>query len=135
MCPRQKKWVPFFLDVMNTTVTRSTNKTPYETVFCQRTNTFHNFLMERPSVNLSGLEDIFESCLEEGQVEEERNVELSDSQRDGAQQPELLSSEIDRKRPKMLNFSIDDPIIRLDKEAFKVKCPVREEVRETVKKT
>ena len=135
MCPRQKKWVPFFLDVMNTTVTRITNKTPYETVFCQRANTFHNFLMERPSVNLSGLEDIFESCLEEGQVEEERNVELSDSQRDGAQQPELLSSEIDRKRPKMLNFSIDDPIIRLDKEAFKVKCPVREEVRETVKKT
>ena len=88
--------------------------------------------MERPSVNLSGLEDIFESRLEEGQVEEEWNVELSDSQRDGAQQPELLSSEIDRK---MLNFSIDDPIIRLDKEAFKVKCPVREEVRETVKKT
>ena len=61
---------------MNTTVTRSTNKTPYEIVFGQRANTFHNVSMEVPSVNLSGLEDIVESQLEEEQVEEEKNVEF-----------------------------------------------------------
>ena len=119
---------------MNTTVTRSTNKTPYEIVFGQRANTFHNVSMEVPTVNLSGLEDIVESQLEEEQVEEERNVEFSVSPQKGAQQPESLSSEIDRKRRKLLNFSIHDPIIRVDKEAFEVTCPVREEIRETVKK-
>ena len=119
---------------MNTTVTRSTNKTPYEIVFGQRANTFHNVSMEVPSVNLSGLEDIVESQLEEEQVEEEKNVEFSVSPQKGAQQPESLSSEIDRKRRKLLNFSIHDPIIRVDKEAFEVTCPVREEIRETVKK-
>ena len=45
-----------------------------------------------------------------------------------------MSSEIDRKRRKLLNFSIHDPIIRIDKEAFEVMCPVREEIRETVQK-
>ena len=45
-----------------------------------------------------------------------------------------MSSEIDRKRRKLLNFSICDPIIRVDKEAFEVMCPVREEISETVKK-
>ena len=119
---------------MNTTVTRSTNKTPYEIVFGQRANTFHNVSMEVPTVNLSGLEDIVESQLEEEQVEEERNIEFSVSPKKGAQQPESLSSEIDRKRRKLLNFSIHDPIIRVDKEAFEVTCPVREEIRETVKK-
>ena len=62
--------------------------------------------MEVPSVLLSGLGDIVESQLEEEQVEEERNVEFSVSQRKGTQQPESLSSEIDRKRRKLLNFSI-----------------------------
>ena len=83
---------------MNTTVTRSTNKTPYEIVFGQRANTFHNVSMEVPTVNLSGLEDIVESQLEEEQVEEEKNVEFSVSPQKGAQQPESLPSEIDRKR-------------------------------------
>ena len=40
--------------------------------------------MEVPSVNLSGLEDIVESQLEEEQVEEERNVEFSVSPQKGA---------------------------------------------------
>ena len=62
--------------------------------------------MEVPSVNLSGLEDIVESQLEEEQVEEERNIEFSVSPQKGAQQPESLPSEIDRKRRKLLNFSI-----------------------------
>ena len=119
---------------MNTTVTRSTNKTPYEIVFGQRANTFHNVSMEVPTVNLSGLEDIVESQLEEEQVEEEKNVEFSVSPKKGAQQPESLSSEIDRKRRKLLNFSTYDPIIRVDKEAFEVTCPVREEISETVKR-
>ena len=119
---------------MNTTVTRSTNKTPYEIVFGQRANTFHNVSMEVPSVNLSGLEDIVESQLEEEQVEEERNVEFSVSQRKEAQQPDSLSSEIDKKRRKLRNFSIHDPINRVNKEAFEVTCPVRQEIRETVKK-
>ena len=66
--------------------------------------------MEVPSINLSGLEDIVESQLEEEKVEEERNVEFSVSQRKGAQQPESLSSESDRKRQKFINFSIHDPI-------------------------
>ena len=61
---------------MNTTVTRSTNKTPYEIVFGQRANTFHNVSMEVPSVNLSGLEDIVESQLEEEQVEEEKKRQI-----------------------------------------------------------
>ena len=119
---------------MNATVTRSTNKTPYEIVFGQRANTFHNVLMEVPSVNLSGLEDIVESQLEEEQVEEERNVEFSVSQRKGTQQSESSSAEIDRKQRKLLNFSIHDPINIVEKEAFEVTCPVREEIRETVKK-
>ena len=119
---------------MNTTVTRSTNKTPYEIVFGQRANTFHNVSMEVPSINLSGLEDIVESQLEEEQVEEERNVEFSVSQRKGAQQPDSLSSEIDKKRRKIRNFSIHDPINRVDKEAFEVRCPVRQEISETVQK-
>ena len=34
----------------------------------------------------------------------------------------------------MLHFSIHDPINIGDKEAFEVACPVREEIRETVKK-
>ena len=83
---------------------------------------------------LSGLEDIVESQLEEEQVEEERNVEFSVSQRKGTQQSESSSAEIDRKRRKLLNFSIHDPINIVDKEAFEVTCPVREEIRETVKK-
>ena len=120
---------------MNTTVTRSINKTPYEIVFGQRANTFHNVSMEVPSVNLSGLEDIVESQLEEEQVEGERNVEFSVSQRKGTQQSESSSAEIDRKRRKLLNFSIHDPINIVEKEAFEVTCPVREEIKETVKKT
>ena len=105
---------------MNTTVTRSKNKTPYEITFGQRANMFHNVSMKVPSVNLSGLEDIVESQLEEEPVKVERNVEFSVSQRKGAQQLDSLSSEIDRKRRKLLNFSIHDPIIRVDKEAFEV---------------
>ena len=120
---------------MNTTVTRSTNKTPYEIVFGQRANTFHNVSMEVPSVNLSRLEDIVESHLEEEQVEEERNVEFSVSQRKGAQQPDYLSSEIDKKRRKLRNFSIHDPINRVDKGGLEVTCPVRQEIRETVTKS
>ena len=119
---------------MNIAVTRSTNKTPYEIVFGKRADTFHNVSMEVPPVNLSGLEDIVESQLEEEKLEEERNVEFSVSQRKGAQQPESLSSEIDRKRQTLINFSIHDPINRVDKEAFEVTCPVREEIGETVKK-
>ena len=119
---------------MNTKVTRSTKKTPYEIVFGQRANTFHNISMEAPSVNLSGLEDIVESQLEEEEVEEERNVEFSVSQRKGTQQSESSSPEIDRKRRKLLNFSICDPINIVDKEAFEVTCPVREEIRQSVKK-
>ena len=81
---------------------------------------FHNVSMKVPSVNLSGLENIVESQLEEERVKEERNVEFSVSQRKGAQQLESLSPEIDRKRRRLLNFSIHDPIIRVDKEAFEV---------------
>ena len=73
---------------MNTTVTRSTNKTPYEIV----------------------------------------------SQRKGAQQLDSLSSEIDKKRRKLRNFSIHDTINRVDKKAFEVRCPVRQEISETVLK-
>ena len=76
--------------------------------------------MKVPSVNLSGLEDIVESQLEEERVKEERKVEFSVYQRKRAQQLESLSSEIDKKRRKLLNFSIYDPIIRVDKEAFEV---------------
>ena len=76
--------------------------------------------MKVPSVNLSGLEDIVESQLEEERVKEERKVEFSVYQRKRAQQLESLSSEIDKKRRKLLNFSIHDPIIRVDKEAFEV---------------
>ena len=119
---------------MNATVTRSTNKTPYEIVFGQRANTFHNVSMEVPSANLSGLEDIVESQLEEEQVEEERNVDFSVSQRKGTQQSESSSAEIDRKKRKLLNFYIHDPINIVDKEAFEATCPVHEEIRETVKK-
>ena len=57
--------------------------------------------MEVPSVNLSGLEDIVASQVEEEQVEEKRNVEFSVSQRKRTQQPESSSSEIDRKRRKL----------------------------------
>ena len=119
---------------MDTTVTRSTNQTPYKIVFGKRANTFYNVSMEVPSINLSGLEDIVESQLEEEKVEEERNVEFSVSQRKGAQQPESLSSESDRKRQKFINFSIHDPINSVDKEAYEVTRPVREEIRETFKK-
>ena len=45
---------------MNTTVTRSTNKTPYEIVFGQKPNTFHNALISVPSINLQDIEDIVE---------------------------------------------------------------------------
>ena len=83
---------------MNITVTISTNKTPYKIVFDQRANSFHNVSMEVRSVNLSGLEDIVESQLQEEQVEEERNIEFSFSQRKIMQQPEFSSAEIDRKR-------------------------------------
>ena len=119
---------------MNTIVKRRTNKTPYEIVSGRRANTFHNVSIEVPSVNFSGLEDIVQSQWKEEQVEQERNVEFSVSQKKGAEQPESLSSEIDRKRRKLLNFSIHDPIIRVDKEAFEATCPVREEIREKVKK-
>ena len=89
--------VQLFLDVMNRTVTRSTNKTPYKIVFgCSLTT-------EEPSINLLGLEDIVESQLEKDQVEEERNVEFIVSQRKRAQQPDSLSSEIDKKRQKLRN--------------------------------
>ena len=89
-------------------------------VFGQRSNTFHNISMDVPSVNLSGLEDFFESQLEEEEAEEEKNVDFSVSRRKGAQQAESLSSEIDRNRRTLLNFSIHDPINRIDKEAFEV---------------
>ena len=54
--------------------------------------------MEVLSVNLSWLEDIVESQLEEEQVKEERNVEFSVSHRNRTQQPEYSSGEIDRER-------------------------------------
>ena len=57
--------------------------------------------MEVRSVNLSGLEDIVEIQLEEEQVEEERNAEFSISKRKGAQQPDSLSSEINKKTRKL----------------------------------
>ena len=82
---------------MNATVTRSTNKTPYKIFLKKSANTFHNVSMEVLSVNLSWLEDIVESQLEEQQVKEERNVEFSVSHRNRTEQPEYSSGEIDRE--------------------------------------
>ena len=50
----------YHLVSMNTTVTRSTNKTLYEIDFGQKPNTFHNALISVLSINLQGIEDIVE---------------------------------------------------------------------------
>ena len=84
-------------------------------------------------LNLSGLEDIVESQLEEEQVGEEKKNVFSVSQRKRTQQPKCSSAETGRKRRKFLNFSFHDPINIVDKEPFEVICQECEEVRETVK--
>ena len=45
-----------------------------------------------------------------------------------------LSAKIDRKRQKLSHFSFHDPINKTYKEAFKVTCPVREEIKDSQRK-
>ena len=63
---------------MNTTVTRSTNKTPYEIVFGQKPNTFHNASISVPSINLQDIEDI----VEDNEGEETTPVQFAVSPRE-----------------------------------------------------
>ena len=42
-----------------------------------------------------------------------------------------MSAEIDRKRQKLSHFSFHDPINKTYKEAFKVTCPVHEEIKDS----
>ena len=48
------------LVVINTTVTKSTKKTPYEIEFGQKVNWFHNVLISVSSVNIGDIHDIVE---------------------------------------------------------------------------
>ena len=64
---------------MKTTVTRSTNKTSYEIVFGQTSNTFHNALISVLSIKLQDIEDI----VEDDEGEETTPVQFAVSPRKG----------------------------------------------------
>ena len=104
----------YHLVSINTTVTRSTNKTPYEIVFGQKPNTFHNALISVLSINLQDIEDIVEN--DEG--EETTSVQFVVSPRKSS----LI--EPDSKRIRSSNCSIHHSINIVNDEAFEVTCPI-----------
>ena len=116
----------YHLVSMNTTVTRSTNKTPYEIVFGQKPNTFHNALISVPSINLQDIEDIVE---DEG--EETTPVQFAVSPRERtAANTSLIES--DSKRIRSSNYNIHHSNNIVNDEAFEVTCPIREDIRQKV---
>ena len=104
---------------MNTTVTRSTNKTPYEIVFGQKPNTFHNTLISVPSINLQDIEDIVEN--DEG--EETTSVQFAVSPRKGTAANTSLI-EPDSKRIRSSNCNIHHSNNIVNDEAFEVTCHI-----------
>ena len=116
----------YHLVSMNTTVTRSTNKTPYEIVFGQKPNTFHNALISVPSINLQDIEDIVE---DEG--EETTPVQFAVSPRERtAANTSLIES--DSKRIRSSNYNIYHSNNIANDEALEVTCTIREVIRQKV---
>ena len=112
---------------MNTTVTRSTNKTPYEIVFGQKPNTFHNALISVPSINLQDIEDI----VEDNEGEETTPVQFAVSPRERtAANTSLIES--DSKRIRSSNYNIYHSNNIANDEALEVTCPIREVIRQKV---
>ena len=117
----------YHLVSMNTTVTRSTNKTPYEIVFGQKPNTFHNALISVPSINLQDIEDI----VEDNEGEETTPVQFAVSPRERtAANTSLIES--DSKRIRSSNYNIHHSNNIVNDEAFEVACPIREDIRQKV---
>ena len=111
---------------MNTTVTRSTNKTPYKIVFGQKPNTFHNALISVPSINLQDIEDIVE--YDEGEGTTPVQFAVSPRKRTAAN-TSLIESDSKRIRS---NYNIHHSNNIVNDEAFEVTCPIREDIRQKV---
>ena len=107
----------------NATVPRSTNKTPYEIVFGQKPNTFHNALISVPSISLQDIEDI----VEDDDGEERTPVQFAVSPRKRtAANTSLIES--DSKRIRSANYNIHDSNNIVNDKAFEVTCPIREDI-------
>ena len=116
----------YHLVSMNTTVTRSTNKTLYEIDFGQKPNTFHNTLISVLSINLQGIEDI----VEDDEGEEMTPVLFAVSRKRNS--CKHLSNWIWSKKKIRSNYNSHHSNNIINDEAFEVTCPIREEIRQKV---
>ena len=115
------------LVVMNTTMTRSTKKTPYDIVFGQKVNSFHNVSISASSVNIGDINDTVEKSSVVGR---EANIEFSVSTGKKALENEDKENS---KRRKPVNFNVHHPNQIVDEDALDVTCPKRKIVRDIVK--
>ena len=115
------------LVVMNTTMTRSTKKTPYEIVFGQKVNSFHNVSISASSVNIGDINDTVEKSSVVGR---EANIEFSVSTGKRALENEDKENS---KRRKPVNFNVHHPNQIVDEDALDVTCPKQKIVRDIVK--